>query len=497
VNVVDDITERRTSKWDIRNAPRNYVWLILFQFSGAAFGFLAVWLLTHHFEPAGYGVIVAVLAASQIVQIFLNWSTVAVVRFGVDEFVETAYIARTFWVRGAIFLVNLLLLIALAGAWYPPLAKYLKLSAAEYWLVVAHFVATALWVHVQMGLQAAKLLREQGFLQALERVIIATAVVAFYVTGALDLSAAVIAYVIAAAAMAGVGVYRLRRLIFTSFAVEFEFIKKIFIYSVPLLPYWIIGYMSSSFVDAVFISTFLSTADLGVYGIAIQISGLAMQIPTLANTILFPLFITQQAESGEERSFFFFRHVLPGLVLVWGLGCGVAAFLSFYLMPLVFDASYSGATLPLWILLAGTTFWVPVAVGYAALANAMSSTYMSLIASAFSAAANLGANFYLIPRYGMAGCAWATMLAYASSAIVFGILLNRGSRLPLSWTFVAFLPSVAGSLVLFTWGSPLAALSVTIISTAAIATFARKSLGHMSAFINSLRRPSGEAHQAA
>src|SRR5690349_18740081 len=85
---------RRTSKWDIRNAPKNYLWLMVYQGGAAVFAFAAVWLITQKTGKGGYGLVVAIIAASQIAQIFTNWTTVAVVKYGVEEFVEFETIAR-------------------------------------------------------------------------------------------------------------------------------------------------------------------------------------------------------------------------------------------------------------------------------------------------------------------------------------------------------------------------------------------------------------------
>lgn len=484
----DSVQSRQSSGWDFRNAPKNYIWLIIFQVGSSAFAFGAVWLITRRLGSEGYGGIFAVIAASQIVQIFTNWTTVAVVRFGVDEFVESAVIARTFWSRFAILAVNLLLLAAIASLWFPPLADWLRLSPATFWLVLVHFVITALWLHVQMGLQAAKRLREQGLLQMIERLLILAGVAALFSAQTLDLRSAVICYIAAPAVMTVAGVVQLRLVIFTRFSLDGQFFKKIFVYSLPLLPYWMVGYLSGNYVDAAFVSRFLSTADLGVYSIAAQVNGIAMQIPTLANTILFPLLLTQQAESASERSFFFFRHILPGAVLIWGVACALLAFAGNLLVPTVFGAEFSGATLPMWILLAGSVFWVPVAVGYAALANATSNTYMSLVASVFSAVINIAANIYLIPRYGIAGCAWATLLAYSASVTIFAVLLNRKSRMPYSWTFLAFVPSVVGAVIISYFELPIWALAGCVASSLVIAIYRKHSLNEMYLFVSGFRR---------
>ncbi len=481
-------TERQSSAWDFRNVYKNYIWLIAFQVGSSVCAFAAVWLITKRVGSDGQGAVFAVIAASQTAQIFVNWTTVALVRYGVDEFVETAAIARTFWSRAIILVVNLAFLLALASFWFPLLADTLKLSADTFWLVMAHFTVMAMWLHVQMGMQAAKRLREQGMLQMFERLIILTGVGALFAGQILDIRLAVICYIAGPAVMTVVGIVLLRTVIFTRFSLDVAIVKRTLIYSLPLLPYWLIGYLTGSYIDAAFITKFLSRSALGVYSIATQINGVTSQLPTIANTILFPLLITQQAESSGERSFFYFRHILPGLVLAWGVFCALLAFGGYVMIPLVFAPEFGGAALPTWILLASSVFWIPIAVGYAAYANAISATYISLIAACFSAVANIGANFYLIPRYGLAGCAWATLAAYAVSAVIFSTLLRRSSDIPYSWTFLAFLPSLIGVVLISYYEMPLWALLGCIAASLVIAIYRRHSMNELYGFISGFWR---------
>jgi O-antigen/teichoic acid export membrane protein len=211
-------------------------------------------------------------------------------------------------------------------------------------------------------------------------------------------------------------------------------------------------------------------------------------LPTLANTILLPLLLTQQAESSGERSFFYFRHIMPGLVLVWGVFCTLLACGGYVLIPLVFKPEFSGAALPTWILLASSVFWIPVAVGYAAYANAISATYISLVAACFSAGANLAANFYLIPRYGLAGCAWATLAAYVASVAVFSALLKRSSDIPYSWTFLAFLPSMVGAVLISYYEIPVLALFSCIAASLVVAIYRRHSMSELYGFVSGFWR---------
>ena len=198
-------SERQSSRWDIRNAPRNYLSLVGFQIGSAVFSFASVWLITRYLGSTGYGGVVAVIAASQVAQVMVNWTSAAVVRFGVDEFVENATIARTFWVRSIILVINLAVILAISPFWFAPLAGWLKLSSAMLGLVLGHFVVTVLWVHIQMSLQGAKMIRVQGLLQMLERTLIFAAILSLAAAQTIQLSYVVICYIVAPGAMAIIG----------------------------------------------------------------------------------------------------------------------------------------------------------------------------------------------------------------------------------------------------------------------------------------------------
>ncbi len=91
--------------------------------------------------------------------------------------------------------------------------------------------------------------------------------------------------------------------------------------------------------------------------------------------------------------------------------------------------------------------------------------------TAVSAAVNLAANFALIPRLGMMGAAWATVLSYGCMAAL-GFLFSRhlypipfeGGRL--AWVAIAGSASYALSLL-----APAALLTALAVKTAAVAAF--------------------------
>jgi O-antigen/teichoic acid export membrane protein len=479
--------ERQSANWDISNAPKNYLLLVLAQFGGAFFAFASVWLLSRRIGSEGYGGVVAIIAASQVAQILINWTSIAVVRFGVEEFVETGRIAHTFWLRFFVLAPNILLVVLAANHWFPPLAGWLKLPAESFWFVILHFSASALWIHVQFGLQGAKLPRIQGFFLMLERFLILVGIGVLLGLGSLTPLSALLSYSVAPLLMTAAGIIYLRRYLFSRFSIDLRFVKKIVAFSLPLLPFSLIGYFSGSYVDAIFVSNFLSTRDLGIYSIATQIAGIVLQLPTLANSLLLPMFVSLQKESENQKTLNYFQNILPSLTLFWGIACTVISFVGFMAIPLIFDAEFRVAIIPLWILLSASVLTIPAALGYSPLSNSTSTTYISMLAAIFSAVTNITANFMLIPRYGMIGCAWATLMAYFVGVLTFALLLRRSAKIQLSWTFLATLPCISGAVFFTFYQNPWLPLILCLIVSFLVSYLYRTSLQRTFSFLKNMR----------
>lgn len=475
--------ERRTSGWDIRNAPRNYISLVIYQAGSALLSFGAVWLITRYLGSEGYGGIVAIIAASQVAQVLVNWTSTAVVRFGVDEFIETQKIARTFWVRLIVLTVNFVLVAAASGLWFPPLAGWLKLPAEAFALVISHFAVTVFWIHVQMSLQAAKMPRVQGALQMFERLLIFAGLLLLIYAGRFEFFWVAVCYIAAPAAMVVIGTFLLREYVFARFSIDAEFLRKICYYSVPLLPFSLVGYFSGAYIDAIFVSHYLSTRDLGIYSVATQINGIALQLTTLASSLLLPLFVTILKEADHKRTFNYFKNVLPTFTLLWGLFCAGFAYVCYFVIPLLFGMEFRESVFPLWILMTASVTAVPAAFGYSPFSNALSATYVSMYGAILGGIANVLGNFLLIPSFGLVGSAWATLAAYFVTVITFGGLLWWFSDIPLSWTPIATVPCLAGAAAYAYFGDPTIGFGVCLFLSIFVVYFFRSSANRTRLFL--------------
>jgi O-antigen/teichoic acid export membrane protein len=110
-----------------------------------------------------------------------------------------------------------------------------------------------------------------------------------------------------------------------------------------------------------------------------------------------------------------------------------------------------------------------------------------MIAAILSSIANIVANFVLIPRYGTAGCAFATLIAFAVSVMTFAALLRREAKMPISWTYFSVLPVVAGTFMTVAYQNPIWALLACAAMSFLVGYWFRDSLGKTLLFLKNLR----------
>lgn len=471
------VTDRRSAEWDIRFAGRNYLTLVGMQGIASLSAFAAMWVSTHLLMADGYGSVIAIISASQLVlQIGLAWSNVSVARFGCEEFVETGRLARTFWTRLSILLPNLLVLALTFPFWAGPAGTLLKIPPKALWLVPCYMGVQSLWLHVQFALQGAKLQKTQSMLLASEKMGVLILLAMWWAAGAIAVSAVIAIYIAGSLLAMVAGIRQLWPLIYPGICIDRKLLKRILIFSLPLLPYSVTAYFSTNYLDSWFILRSLSIAHLGVYTVAYQISGTVTQLPQLASNLLMPMLLTLQQRNEERVLEGFMREVAPFLSLVWTIACSILAALGTVLLPLVFGYQFRAAADLIWPLMAASAVAGPVFLGLGSITNVKSATYISMAAAIVAAFLNLTLDYLLIPRFGLPGCAWSTTIAYGGSLLTFTIFVSRRLKLSSGAAVQVTLPAAAGALYATTTGRNLEALAIALAAAALMALLHRNRL---------------------
>jgi O-antigen/teichoic acid export membrane protein len=467
---------RRSASWDIANAPRNYASLVATHVATAVSSFASVWIVTRYLGSAEYGSIIAIVAASQLAQIFLNWSSTSLARFGTEEFVQTGYITRSFWSRTLLFAPNLALILILSVFWLQPVSNWLKLSGEVVWLIAVHLAVTSVWLHIQYSLQGVKMLRLQGGLLAVERALTFAGLATLIAAGSLNLQNAIWCYIVPAIVLSFLGAFLLRNYVkFEGFFDRKQF-RKMLVYSLPLIPFAIVGYLSTSQLDAFFITHYLTPRDLGIYAVASQINGLVLQFPILANTLLLSMFVSLKTSGQEVVISRFLNDVVPSASLLWGILCSVGVGVVSVLVPVVFGSEFQPAVAPLVILIFASVVSALSMFGYATYSHSISATYISTVASVLAAIVNVLLNLVLIPRWGLIGCAIASFVSQAVlGATVVGLCALKTSVNLRKAGFAIAAPIVAVGAFLFS-GSIFVSVAACLATTAVSAMFLQDAL---------------------
>jgi O-antigen/teichoic acid export membrane protein len=165
-------------------------------------------------------------------------------------------------------------------------------------------------------------------------------------------------------------------------------------------------------VDVFLVSALAGTAAVGVYSISVTLAELAWYVPNSIYTTLFPRVAADGHGSVEMTSRV--NRVLWPFTLVLSTG---VAIVSGWLIPFFFGPAFSGATLPLWLLVPGITAYAAGIVP-SAFAAGIGKPQIGAYASAVNLGVNVVANLILIPRFGIPGAAVASTLSYAFATSV-------------------------------------------------------------------------------
>jgi O-antigen/teichoic acid export membrane protein len=186
--------------------------------------------------------------------------------------------------------------------------------------------------------------------------------------------------------------------------------------------------------DQLLLSLLVGSTAVGVYSVAVNVTEVVWYLPAVAQLISIP-FLSGDRPDDEKR-----QTLMQALRLSFWFSafCGVGlALLSPFAIPLLFGGDFTGAVLPLELLLPGVVAAAVVKVSSAALiAKGRPSLIMRLTLGAL--VLNLALNAFLIPAFEASGAAVASSVAYTllgaallrATATAWSLRLTECLRLP-------------------------------------------------------------------
>ena len=163
-------------------------------------------------------------------------------------------------------------------------------------------------------------------------------------------------------------------------------------------------------IDQVMIGNMLGNGSLGIYSAAVSLSEMWYFFPLIVTASVFPAIIYAKKIS-HELYLNRMQMLYDSMVWVSIIIALVVTFLSKDIINLLFGKEYiqSASVLAIYVW-AGPAVFLGVASGNFMLVENL--TKISLVSTVFGAIVNVSLNLYFIPRLGIIGSAWATVISY-------------------------------------------------------------------------------------
>lgn len=183
-----------------------------------------------------------------------------------------------------------------------------------------------------------------------------------------------------------------------------------------------------SYIDTVILGVMRSDAEVGQYGAAYTIYEGVTYAPAILSAVLTPRLSFLFTNDRAAHRALLRRSLLSSGALGLGLG-GLTAVIAGPLMFLVFGDDFAGAVPPLQILAGGALFVFSTWILHAA-AISTNLDRRLLLTTIVGLSANVILNILFIPRWGISGAAWATVIAEALTVALLFVQVRQRMREP-------------------------------------------------------------------
>lgn len=397
---------------------------------------------------SAYGDIVSCTSMALLISLFATeWSASATVRFGTEEYLDHGHASATFWNRLAIVACCVGIALPLVLTVLRFFGTSLGFTRQMLMFLSVYLPVSIYWFHVQRFLPAIRWHNSLYPLLCLERLSILCVIGASYATDRLTTGGVLAGYVLGSLAAGAVSTYLIRHQIGRPRRPDREQLAKILNFSWPLVPTVWIGALSTNALDYLFVRRYVGAAELAVYSLGVQISGMAQQLPQVAGTLAAPRIVGLRLKDDGTRLERFVRHDFVLAQWAWVSACFLGALGFAWVGPAYVPANYGLLTRLVWPLAIVTSLLPMWYVVWSPLLTAFEKTRTIMWAGSVSGLMNLAANSVLVPRYRELGSAWATVLAFSVTMVVAELLTRRSDSVEIPRRGLMFyLPTVVMAL---------------------------------------------------
>lgn len=207
-----------------------------------------------------------------------------------------------------------------------------------------------------------------------------------------------------------------------------------------------IAYWLFSSIDRWMLASIAGVEDVGLYSVAFRFSSLALFVATAFGMAWSPYAVKLRTDYPQSYRHIY-AHVLLVLLVVMLVVAGIISLFSGEILGVFLPAEYAGAATPLAILCFTTVLQASQQVTAIGISLAGRTKVFAYLVWA-AASLNVVMNMFLIPSFGVAGAAWATLLAYVFLSSGFMCFTQRYYPLPFAWWRLVWILMLGGVVLL-------------------------------------------------
>lgn len=408
-----------------RRLMRNFVALGAGNYGAMAVALAINALLTRRLGVDAFGQLALLLMCSQVMSMVVaNWTQTGLVRFGAQEFAAHGSASAALWTR--VWLVTpwaaavSLLAFLLRG----PLVDYLSIPLAGLLVVLAHFTATFVLTTVGSVYQAGTAMSRYGALLFLDKAVMAALLLllpALWVGAPLSVMTL---YALSSFAVAIGGAIALGRRAVLPISFDAERYRAMLAFSLPLAFSSWAGLLGTNWFDLIVIKWYRPVAEVGLYSLGTVLAGVVQQVAIVFSTLLLPELSVMVARGEHGRIKRLVERGLPYWALATSAVFTAVVLSAPWVVPVIFGSAFERTATVLALLMPASCALVLFSA-LSPLVAALGSTWVLTGICLASGLTNVVMDLALVPRYGMAGAAVATVIAYVTSAVLVLVFVQR------------------------------------------------------------------------
>lgn len=374
----------------------------------------------------GYGTLSLFLLVSQLFFLFgINWTCAAVVKYAKEEFVEQGKINGTFWARNALLIPSLLLSLIVVWLSRDQVLSYIGLGPAAISLLVLYLIGLTTADYGQSVLQATGNLQFYSVTKLLQMLLLLAACGLLFVfsNGADRIYQMIWAYVLSVLLVSLVPLYKISYRLFFPPVFERQRIKKIFIFSYPVIFGSVSAYVVN-WIDLIVIKRYSTVSDIGVYSLSYQGMTAVQQISMVIGVVTTPMMVSFLIRGRKDLILRYLDRIVPQGMILWNFFICTVTFGSFYLIPLVFGLDFRESCTPFALLMIGmgwnvlNTLYSPVMTSYELIKQSMGIGIVIAVV-------NFAGDMLLVPLFGISGASMATAFSFFLGGVLSHCVVYR------------------------------------------------------------------------